>query len=100
MLSSPLFAYRVSGSVDGIEPPLPGDTLQLVHAAVEIAEHRCHDDVVRARPEGLAGDRHVSASGVLDLGDLHGKSVPLHWFRGYDDDGKIAADRGRLGRNG
>src|SRR6266550_5777593 len=34
MFRSPLFAYRVSGRVDGIEPPLAGHALQLPRTAV------------------------------------------------------------------
>src|SRR5438477_537177 len=58
MLTSPDFAYRVSGVGDGIEPPRAGHALQLVLAAlVERQPGAGHEVLDRRRDEHLSGAR-------------------------------------------
>src|SRR5213592_1101869 len=58
MFRSPLFAYRVSGRVDGIEPPLARDALQLVRAPVFELDPGAGDEILDRR-----GDEHLARLG-------------------------------------
>src|SRR6266545_3117782 len=58
MLRSPLFAYRVSGGADGIEPPLAGDAFQLVDPALLELDPGARHEILDRR-----GDEHLARRG-------------------------------------
>src|SRR5262245_6292372 len=94
MLTSPLRAYRVSGTADGIKPPLARHALQLVDAAVGELDPRTGDKILdRARHEHLAGLRHRGHAGTRRHGNAAELAVEPLAFSGVQPDPDLEAER-------
>src|SRR4029453_3557740 len=77
MFRSPLFAYRVSGRVDGIEPPLAGHALQLAQSTVLELDARPGDEIL----DGLRDEHFARSGGRGDASacvDGDSADLPLH----------------------
>ena len=55
---------------------------RLVPPGEQVGERAADEDEVdRPLADDLVGDRNIAAARVLDVRDLHARSVPLHWPR-------------------